>query len=46
MRLKHWVLVGFIVIGVLYVAHIFMNHGGMGGLTAGLGLGGNVGRTG
>lgn len=39
MKLKHWVFLGFIVIGVLYVAHIVMGHGGMPGFTAGLGFG-------
>jgi hypothetical protein len=39
MRLKHWVLVGFIAVGVLYFAHMVMSHGGMQGFTAGLGFG-------
>lgn len=41
MRLKHWVLIGFVLVGLLYVVHMFTSHGGMTGFTSGLGLGGS-----
>lgn len=51
MRLKHWVFIGFVLVGLLYVVHMFTSHGGMTGFTSGLGLGsgtstGTVGRMG
>lgn len=39
MKLKHWVFVAFVVIGVLFVWHIATSHGGVAGFKAGLGFG-------
>jgi hypothetical protein len=38
MKIKHWILVGFVVVGGLYVLHIVTHHGGVSGFTGGLGL--------
>ena len=40
MKLKHWVGLAFVVVGVLFVAHLVMSHGGLAGFKAGIGLGG------
>lgn len=39
MKTKHWILIIFAVIGLLYVAHIMSAHGGVAGLKTGLGIG-------
>lgn len=39
MKMKHWVFIGFVVIGGLYIFHTFTMHGGVGGFRSGLGLG-------
>lgn len=41
MKLKHWVGVAFIVVGVLFTLHLFMSHGGISGFKSGIGLGGH-----
>lgn len=38
MKLKHYVALAFLAIGVLYVLHIAMNHGGVSGFKSGLGV--------
>ena len=39
MKLKHWVAIGLIGVGALFVLHIAMSHGGFTGFKAGLGIG-------
>lgn len=39
MKLKHWVFLAFVGIGVLYVLHIYTGHGGMTGFRNGLKIG-------
>lgn len=43
MRMRHWVILGFLVVGALFVFHIFSSHGGASGFMSGLGLGGSSG---
>lgn len=43
MRLRHWVLLAFILIGALFVFHLLTSHGGTAGFMSGLGLGGSSG---
>lgn len=38
MKLKHWLLVFFLVVGALYVLHNYQMHGGVSGLKSGLGF--------
>jgi len=38
-KLKHWVGLAFMVVGALFVLHLFMSHGGVGGFKSGIGLG-------
>lgn len=38
MKTKHWVITGFILIGVLFVWHNYQQHGGVSGLRSGLGI--------
>lgn len=40
MKLRHWVFLSFILIGILYVVHMYTSHGGVTGFRSGLGLGG------
>jgi hypothetical protein len=42
MKLKHWVFIGLALIGVLYIAHNYMSHGGVNGVKSGLGFGGGA----
>ena len=42
MKLKHWVVIGLVLIGALYVIHNFTLHGGVSGVKSGFGIGGNV----
>jgi hypothetical protein len=37
-KLKHWIFVGFVLVGILFVVHIATQHGGISGFTSGLGL--------
>lgn len=46
MRLRHWVVLGFIAVGVLFIFHLFTSHGGTQGFISGLGLGGSSGGNG
>lgn len=39
MKVKHWIMIIFCVVGLLYVAHILTAHGGVSGLKSGLGMG-------
>lgn len=39
MKLKHWIFLGFVAIGGLYLAHVYFQHGGVSGFRSGLGLG-------
>lgn len=38
MKLKHWVIIGLVAIGALYLWHNYSMHGGTTGLKSGLGL--------
>jgi hypothetical protein len=38
MRLKHWIGLGFVIVGILFVWHIYSSHGGVGGFKSGLGI--------
>lgn len=38
MKVKHWLFLGFVVIGLLYVFHIYSSHGGVSGFKSGLGV--------
>jgi hypothetical protein len=38
-KLKHWVFLAFVVIGLLYVWHTYSAHGGVSGFKQGLGVG-------
>lgn len=40
MKLKHWVFIGLVAVGALYLAHNYMSHGGVQGVKQGIGLGG------
>jgi hypothetical protein len=40
MKLKHWVFIGLVAVGVLYLGHNYLSHGGTAGVKQGLGLGG------
>ena len=39
MKLKHWFGVALVIIGALFLWHLYQSHGGVGGLKAGLGVG-------
>ena len=39
MKLKHWVFLAFVVIGGLFVWHVYSGHGGVSGFKQGIGLG-------
>lgn len=39
MKLKHWIGLGFLAVGVLFVWHVATSHGGVSGFRSGLGLG-------
>jgi hypothetical protein len=38
MKLKHWFFVALVIVGGLYVWHIYSGHGGTQGFKAGLGI--------
>lgn len=38
MKLKHWLIMGLVVIGGLYVGHVYFSHGGFMGFREGIGL--------
>jgi hypothetical protein len=38
MKAKHWVITGFIVVGALYVWHMWSSHGSFKSAAAGLGI--------
>lgn len=40
MKLKHWVFLGLVAIGALYLLHNYQAHGGVSGVKSGLGFGG------
>ena len=40
MKLKHWVIVGLVLVGGLYLFHNYIGHGGVNGVKSGLGFGG------
>lgn len=40
MRLKHWVGLGFAVVGLLFLIHVFTAHQGQSAFLSGIGLGG------
>lgn len=40
MKLKHWIFLGFGVVGGLFVLHLYLSHGGTAGLKQGTGFGG------
>lgn len=40
MKLKHWVGIAFLLVGVLFIGHLVMSHGGVAGFKQGIGLGG------
>lgn len=37
-KLKHWLFVAFVIIGVLFLWHNYSQHGGVAGVKSGLGL--------
>lgn len=37
--MKHWVIVGLVVVALLYVWHVYSGHGGFAGFKQGLGIG-------
>lgn len=39
MKLKHLVFVAIFAVGVLYLLHNYMQHGGVAGVKSGLGMG-------
>jgi hypothetical protein len=39
MKLRHWLITGFVLIGALYLFHNYQQHGGVSGVKSGLGLG-------
>lgn len=38
MRTKHYLILALVVVGSLYVWHVYSQHGGMGGFKTGLGI--------
>jgi len=40
-KLKHWFGLALVGVGVLFLLHIYMSHGGVAGVKSGLGLGGH-----
>lgn len=38
MRLKHYLILALIIVGALYVWHIYSQHGGTAGFKTGLGI--------
>lgn len=42
MKLKHWVFLGLVAIGALYLWHNYSSHGGVAGVKQGLGFGGGA----
>lgn len=43
MKLVHWLVIGLVLVGGLYMWHNYTSHGGVQGVKSGLGLGG-IGR--
>lgn len=39
MKTKHWIVVAFVLIGGLYVLHMYTSHGGIKAGLGGLGIG-------
>jgi hypothetical protein len=39
MKVKHWIGLLFAVIGIVFVIHMYMGHGGTAGVKQGLGIG-------
>lgn len=40
MKTKHWIFLILVLIGGLYIFHVYQGHGGVGGFKSGLGLSG------
>ena len=40
MKVKHWIVLGVLLIGALFILHNFQSHGGVSGVKHGLGFGG------
>jgi hypothetical protein len=40
MKLKHWVFIGLVAVGALYLLHNYQSHGGVAGVKQGIGLSG------
>jgi hypothetical protein len=39
MKVKHWLVIGFALFGVLFIMHVYTQHGGVAGVKSGIGLG-------
>jgi hypothetical protein len=39
MKVKHWIVIGFAVVGIAVVLHVYMQHGGVSGLKSAVGMG-------
>jgi hypothetical protein len=39
-KLKHWIFVTLVLVGALFLWHNYSQHGGVGGIKTGLGIGG------
>lgn len=40
MKVKHWIVLGVLLIGGLFILHNYQSHGGVTGIKSGLGFGG------
>jgi hypothetical protein len=40
MKVKHWIILLLVAIGVLFLWHNYQGHGGVSGVKSGLGIGG------
>lgn len=38
MKVRHWIFVGLALVGVVFLVHNYMSHGGVSGVKQGLGL--------
>jgi hypothetical protein len=38
MKLKHWLIGGLVIVGVLFTLHVYFSHGGVSGFREGIGL--------
>lgn len=39
MKVKHWIFLILVVVGLLFLWHNYQGHGGVGGIKSGLGVG-------